>query len=121
YAKGCTFVRFVGSQERGEEKRNLHMQCVGTWALMKTFDTPTKLNAAMRKHIRDKSGIASNDRIKIVVKPLEGKQTFTDMIGYCCKDSGKGHYKTFRKNVTKAEANTALTEYRALQRQTVKD
>ncbi|CAN0141417.1 unnamed protein product [Ectocarpus sp. 13 AM-2016] len=120
YAKGCT-VRFVGSQERGEEKRNLHMQCVGTWALMKTFDTPTKLNAAMRKHIRDKSGIASNDRIKIVVKPLEGKQTFTDMVGYCCKDSGKGHYKTFRKNVTKAEANTALTEYRALQRQTVKD
>ena len=43
------------------------------------------------------------------------------MVGYVCKDSGKSHYKTFRKNISKAEANIALTGYRVRQRQLVKD
>eukprot|EP00752_Nemacystus_decipiens_P017561 g15736.t2 len=41
--------------------------------------------------------------------------------GLKANDSGRGHFKTFRKNVTKTEANTALVGYRLLQRQAVKD
>ena len=43
------------------------------------------------------------------------------MVGYCCKDSGRSHYKTFRKNVTKSEDNVALAEYRKKERLNVKD
>lgn len=68
--------RSVCSQERGEEKGNLHLQCVGSFGLLRTFETPVKLNAAMREHMRDNAGIATKDRIKLVIKQLEGAQTF---------------------------------------------
>lgn len=54
-------------------------------------------------------------------RPLPPFVFLSPMVGYCCKDSGRSHYKTFRKNVTKAEAHTALTAYCVLQRQNVKD
>ena len=59
----------------------------------------------------------------LVLGPSSGPPhtALADMVGYVCKDSGKSHYKTFRKNISKAEANIALTGYRVRQRQLVKD
>ena len=69
-------VRGVCSQERGHEKGNLHLQIVPTFGVKPTFATSAKLHAAVRKHMREKSGIASKDRIKVVFKQLEGIQNW---------------------------------------------
>lgn len=79
YAKNWT-VRFVGSMERGHERGNLHIQCVGTFGLRQAFESTTKLNAALRKHIRDRAQLRHKDGVKIIVKPLGGKQTFEGKI-----------------------------------------
>lgn len=66
----------VCSLERGQEKGNLHLQVVAAFGVMRTFETPAKLQAALWKNIRDYAGIATADRIKLILKQLEGAQTF---------------------------------------------
>lgn len=43
------------------------------------------------------------------------------MVGYCLKDQGRPHFRSVKKGVSNAEANTALSKYRRVQRQTVSD
>ncbi|CAN0344727.1 unnamed protein product [Ectocarpus sp. 12 AP-2014] len=122
----CTYFdkfsdRYVASIERGPENSNLHIQAVATLSINKKFDNNNRLNAAMRKHLRDHAALDGRERFKIVIKPLENTQTFDCMVGYCSKDEGRSHYKTKRKGVTRTEANVALAEYRVRQRRVLTD
>lgn len=42
----------------------------------RTFDNNNRLNAAMRKHLRDHAELGGRERFKLVIKPLENTQTF---------------------------------------------
>eukprot|EP00903_Cladosiphon_okamuranus_P009015 g8623.t1 len=111
--------RCVVSQER-EEQGNLHLQIVATMAMMKTLDRK-RLTAALRKHLRDHARLGGREKYKIIIKPLEGKQTWDGMVGYVLKDDVRSHFRTARKNVSREEANTALRDNRQRQRRMVKE
>lgn len=81
YRKICNYlrdwsVRFIACLERGDECGHLHLQGLVCFGVNKPFVDVTKMNAALRKHLRDNCDFDDTEKIKCTVKQLERGQTW---------------------------------------------
>lgn len=98
-------MRGAATLERGTKKHRLHIQ--GVFETHAVINSVRQLSASLRAFIP----ITAADAAKIILKPLNGQQSWTHMIGYIQKDVGQSHYRMVHHQLTHEELEAGTAAY----------
>lgn len=95
YNKLGLFFLGLASLESGARKGNLHIQC----AFEIYFPKSKHHQQVLAKFIKSQFPDKLSKKYKVLLKTLNGAQTFLGMIGYVTKDFGRAHYRLVSHNI----------------------